>query len=119
MPPERRDPACLHDMAVAGEAVVRYLAGKTRTEYDRDDILRDAIERRVEIFGEAARRLSGAFRDSHPEIPWRAIMATRHILAHDYDEVDHDILWRIATQHIPESLVQLRKLAPSPPPELA
>jgi uncharacterized protein with HEPN domain len=28
-------------------------------------------------------------------LPWRAIMATRNILAHDYDEVNHDIVWRI------------------------
>ena len=36
-----------------------------------------------EIIGEAARRLTKSFRDSHPEIPWTKIMGQRHVLAHD------------------------------------
>jgi uncharacterized protein with HEPN domain len=42
-------------------------------------------------------------------------MATRHILAHDYDEVDNDIVWRILTDHLPPLIIQLRQLLPSPP----
>jgi uncharacterized protein with HEPN domain len=114
-PLDRTDAACLHDKLKAGEVVLRYLSGKSRKVYDQDEMLRDAVERKVEIFGEAARRLSKAPRDSYPEIPWRSIMATRHILAHDYDDVDHDILWRIVTEHIPLTLTQLRKLLPTPP----
>jgi uncharacterized protein with HEPN domain len=43
-------------------------------------------------------------------------MATRHILAHDYDEVDNDIVWRIVTDHIPPLIVQLKPLIPPQPP---
>ena len=112
---EKNDAAYLQDMVNAGEAVERYVTGKSRTDYDRDEILQDALMRRIEIFGEAARRLSSALLANHPEIPWRKIMGTRHVLAHDYDEIDLDIVWRIATEHIPESLAHLRKLVPPPP----
>ncbi len=78
-------------------------------------MLRDAVERRVEIMGEAARGVSKSLQEAHPEIPWRKIMGTRHILAHEYGEVDQNIMWRIATQHIPEALDHLRKLVPPPP----
>jgi len=118
MQAEKGDAAYLQDRLGASEAVVRYVSGKSRVDYDSDEMLRDAVERRVEIIGEAARGVSKSFQEAHPEIPWRKIIGTRHILAHEYGEVDQDILWRIATGHIPEVLVQLRKLVP-PPPEAA
>jgi uncharacterized protein with HEPN domain len=44
-------------------------------------------------------------------------MATRHILAHDYDEVNHDIVWRILQDHLPPLIQQLDAiLATVPPP---
>ena len=115
MPPDAADAAYIHDMLQAGEAVLRYLSGKSRAAFDSDEILRDAIERRIEIFGEAARRISAALQDAHPEISWRKITATRHILAHDYGDVDLEIVRRIATQHLPETLTLLRALMPPPP----
>lgn len=54
MPRERGDAACLHDMLQAANAVGRFLAGKTREDFGRDEILRSAIERKIEIIGEAA-----------------------------------------------------------------
>ncbi len=42
-------------------------------------------------------------------------MAT-HILAHDYDEVDNDIVWRIVTDYIPALIAQLTPLIPPQPP---
>lgn len=116
MPAKQSDAAYLQDMLDAGEAVVRYISGKSRADFDANDMLRDAVERRVEIFGEAARGLSQALQEAHPEIPWRKMKGTRHILAHEYGAVDQDIMWRIATVHVPEALVHIRKLLPPPPP---
>ena len=104
MPPKARPPndaANLLDMLEAARAVGRFLEGKTAVQYKGDDLLRSAVERKNEIIGEAARRLSPALIESHPEVPWRQIMGTRHVLAHDYDTVDHTIVWRIATVYVP------------------
>ena len=114
MQADKGDAAYIQDMLDAGEAVVQYVAGKSREDYASNRILQDAVERRVEIFGEAARRIAQETRDAHPEIPWRKIMGTRHILAHDYGDVNQDVLWRIATEHIPEALIQLLRLLPPP-----
>ena len=95
----------------------RYIQGRKREDLDTDDMLRDALERRIEIIGEAARGLSEGLRDAHPEIPWKKITATRHILAHDYYDVDRDILWRIATIHVPEMISQVTPLVPPIPPD--
>ena len=78
--------------------------------------MRLAVERAVEIIGEAARRVNESFRDQHPEIKWSAIIATRHILAHEYDDVKHDKMWRIATQHVPVLIAQIEPIIQSNPP---
>lgn len=116
MPREHGEGASLYDMLHAAERTLRLVAGYSRQDYDRNEMLRLAVERSIEIIGEAARRLPPSFRDTHPQIAWRAIMATRHILAHDYDEVNNDTVWRILTDHIPLLIEQLEPLIPPPPP---
>ena len=117
MPPERGDPARLVDMVEAAGAVGRFIAGKTRADYDADELLRSAVERQIEIIGEAARFVSKALRDQHPEVPWHKIMGTRHVLAHDYDRVNPDTVWRIATVYVPDVIVLVRPLIPPFPPD--
>jgi uncharacterized protein with HEPN domain len=93
--------------------VVRFVSGRTLEEYETDELLRSAVER-LEIIGEAARRGSNEFQTLHPEIPWQGIMAQRHVLAHDYGEIKHDLIWRVATIHVPQLIATLEKLAPQP-----
>lgn len=70
MPREpRTDAALLYDMAGAAGAVVRFIGSKTRANYGAEEILRAAVERKIEIIGEAARGLSDALRDANPQIP--------------------------------------------------
>ncbi|MCC7350316.1 MAG: DUF86 domain-containing protein [Phycisphaerales bacterium] len=116
MPHEHGENASLYDMLYAAERTLRMIAGQSRRDYDNNEMLRLAVERSIEIIGEAARRLPQSFRDAHPQIAWRAIMATRHILAHDYDEVNNDTVWRILTDHIQPLISQLKLLIPPPPP---
>lgn len=83
-------------------------------EYEADLLLRSAVERQIEIIGEAARRISKEFQETHSEISWRPIQAQRHVLAHDYGEIKHDRIWRVAETHVPELIVLLEPLVPSP-----
>ncbi len=115
MSPELGDPAYLNDMLEAERAVVRFVAGKSFDAYAEDEVLTAAVERKIEIIGEAARRVSEAFKAVHPEIPWRPIMGQRHVLAHDYGEIQPERIWRVATLHIPELIAQLETLVPQPP----
>jgi len=75
-----------------------------------------AVERALEVIGEAARHVSPAYRQAHPEIPWRGIIAQRNILAHEYGEIKQERLWVVVTERIPELIALLEKLdIPSPP----
>ena len=63
-------------------------------------MLRAAVERNIEIIGEAARRISEELKQEHPEIPWRKIIAQRNVLIHEYDDIDYKQIWEVATFHL-------------------
>lgn len=116
MQAEERDAAYLWDMLQRACRIRDFVAGKTLDDYLGSQQLQDATERCVEVIGEAARNVSKSFRQGHPEIPWRAIVGQRHVLAHDYDDVRPEIIYRVATVHIPELIRQLEPLIPPLPP---
>lgn len=111
------DRVYLWDMLTAARAVVEFTQGRTLADYESDLMLRSAVERQIEIIGEAARRISKEFQEAHSEIPWRPMQAQRHVLAHDYGEIKHDRIWRVAEAHVPELIVLLEPLVPAPPAE--
>jgi uncharacterized protein with HEPN domain len=113
MATDRDDIASLWDMLTAARAVESFVKGRSFEDYTNDLMLRSAVERQVEIIGEAAGRVSTEFQDGHPEIPWRPIQAQRHVLAHQYGEIKHDRIWRVATVHIPELIGLLEPLVPA------
>lgn len=112
MRPEERDKAYLWDMLDAALAVEEFVRDKTCADYLANRMLRAAVERHVEIIGEAARRISEETRQAHPEIPWHAIVGQRNVLAHQYDEVLHESIWATATRGIPELITLLRVVMP-------
>lgn len=58
--------------------IVGKVNGKSRAEFDADENLRLALAHLIQTFGESARRVSTAFRESVPEIPWRSIREQQH-----------------------------------------
>ncbi len=115
MPPEKTDAGWLWDMLDAANAVTEFIRDKTLPQYVSDRWLRSAVERQIKIIGEAARHVSTEFQSAHGEILWRPIIAQRHVLAHEYGELRHDLLWRVAVVHIPELVVALTPLVQSTP----
>jgi uncharacterized protein with HEPN domain len=112
MPLDEKDPAYLWDMLQAARAVRRFVANAERSAYLKDEVLQSAVERKIEIIGEAATKLSASFRQDHPEVPWSKISGQRHVLAHDYGRIEHDRIWEVATVHIPALIAQLERLLP-------
>lgn len=79
-------------------------------QYLADELLQAAVERKIEIIGEAARKVPRDFQQAHPEIPWAKIAGQRHVLAHDYGRIEHDRLWNVVTVHIPDLIKLLEPL---------
>jgi uncharacterized protein with HEPN domain len=112
MRPEERDPAYLWDMLEAAREVEAMLNGRPLETFLSDRILLRAIERGVELIGEAARRISSSYQAAHPEIPWRRVMGQPNILAHEYGRIDHALLYRTAVEDVPELIARLQALLP-------
>lgn len=96
-------------MIEAADAVSNFLAGHTRRDLDDDLMLRFALTRAAEIFGEAASKVSPSTRDSISEVPWPEIIGMRNRLVHAYFDINRDILWRAATEEIPPLAARLRE----------
>jgi uncharacterized protein with HEPN domain len=120
MQPDERDPAYLWDMLEASRAVVDFTKGVTLEEFTAagqdKEIVRLAVERKLEILGEATRRVSSQFRGKHPEIPWKEIIGLRNVISHEYDKVNYEGIYRIVRDRLPELIAILEPLVPPPPP---
>ncbi|WP_289500116.1 HepT-like ribonuclease domain-containing protein [Gloeocapsopsis sp. IPPAS B-1203] len=92
MQASNRDAAALWDMISAVRRIQEFTANLSFENYQESLLIQSAVERQLEILGEAAGRVSEAFRCTHSEIDWRRIVGLRNILIHRYDEIQQDIL---------------------------
>jgi len=116
-PASRHDAALLLDMLTYAKRASTFVYGQTLDDYRASELLRSAVERVVQLIGEAAAKVSKPFRDAHPEIPWRPIIAQRHILVHEYGRIEDDKIWRVATVYAPALIPLIEPLIPPLPPD--
>jgi uncharacterized protein with HEPN domain len=83
-----------------------YLISKSqalsRDQFVRDETLKRAFVRSLEIIGEATKQVPAAMRQKYPQIDWRAMAGMRDKLIHGYFGVDYDLVWDVVSSKIPE-----------------
>ena len=99
----------LRDILAAARLIARYVSNITEADFRADMEKQDAVVRRIEIIGEATAHLSEATRHAVPDLPFRKMRGMRNIVAHDYANVDLNIVWQVATVHVPEVCAALEK----------
>ncbi|MEK6323056.1 MAG: HepT-like ribonuclease domain-containing protein [Acidobacteriota bacterium] len=114
---EPRDPAYLWDMLEAAREVQEFTTGVSYEQYLGNRVLQLAVERKLEVIGEAARRVSETVREAHPEIPWQPIISQRNVISHQYGEIKHERIWEVVDVHIPALILMLEPLIPPIPHE--
>lgn len=90
-----------------------YTEQVTRDQFFASPQLQDAVVRRIEILGEAAKNLPAEFRTQHPQVPWRLITGMRDLLIHAYFRVDLDQLWQTVERDLPPLESQLKTILDS------
>jgi len=101
----QRDREYLVDILEAAKIALDYVSDKSKTEFLNDLQCQDAVIRRLEIIGEAARRISDETRAAHPDLPWSEMVSMRNIMIHEYDDIDLVIVWETVQNDLP-SLVE-------------
>jgi len=96
-----RDPAWVRDICEAAQLALSYVEGVDQEAFSGDTQLQDAVIRRLEIIGEAARRVSDEMKEAHPEIPWLMMIGMRNRVIHMYDGVDMDLVWVTVRDDLP------------------
>lgn len=91
------------------EKIENYIRGFDVTMFERDGKTYDAVVRELEIIGEATRNLEEGFKDKFPDVPWSEIVGMRNKLAHDYWEIEVEVVWNAATIEAPLLREKLQK----------
>ena len=100
-----------HILDAAREAVA-LCRGRSRADLDSDRLLALGLTRLLEIIGEAARGVSPAFREKHPQFPWKEMAGMRDRLIHGYFDVNLDVVWQTVTKNLPPLIEKLERIFP-------
>lgn len=75
-----------------------------------DDMAKRAFARSVEVIGEAVKNLPPEIYKKYPNIPWRKMAGMRDRLIHGYFSVDYELVWDVATNHLPSLKTHLERI---------
>ena len=107
-----RDDATLLDILRAARLALEFRGRLEKAAFLTDLKTQAAVLHELLVLGEAAKRLSAAFREEHPDVPWKAIAGMRDRLLHGYDDEDLDLVWKTVDEDLPGLVKRLEALAP-------
>ena len=109
--PLRNPKKYLYDIINCSEFVLELTKNKTVEDYKNDRVFRSALERELQIIGEAMLQLDRVNPETVEEISeHRSIIGFRHVLVHGYDSLDPDTVWNVVETKIALLLDQAKEL---------
>jgi uncharacterized protein with HEPN domain len=90
--------------------IIFYASNVTKEVFLEDIQMQDACIRQIEIMGEATKKISDAFKEKYPEIPWKDMSGMRDKLIHDYLDVDLNIVYQTVAIDIPVLLPKIEEI---------
>jgi uncharacterized protein with HEPN domain len=91
----------LKDILHAIDSIDSFTAGMDYVSFVGDDKTVSAVIRKLEIIGEAVKKLPEETLLRHPEIPWKLIAGMRDKLIHFYFGVDPHLVWQTIRKRLP------------------
>jgi len=99
----------LLDINEAIERIIEKLP-LSKEEFIQSDLLQVWILYHIQVIGEAANGISPEFQKQHQKIPWKDIIAMRHLLVHQYFGIDLDEIWNTAQQDLPQLQQEISRI---------
>ena len=113
MPP-RELAALLEDILMAAAAILEFTRNRTAADYESDEMLRSAVERKFTIIGEALSNALGrdpTLRNRITEA--RDIVDFRNVLVHGYSGIENGRVWLSIQRDLPRLLAEVRAMLSS------
>ena len=89
--------------------IEEYVVGKEYGDIVKNKILRHAVTWNIQVIGEASKKLSKEFISAHPDTNWRGVIGMRHVLVHDYYQIDEEGIWNVITEDLPILKTQIEQ----------
>lgn len=90
--------------------IEKYVKDLSENEFLKSGQIQDAVIRRLEIIGEAAKNIPGDLKKQYPLIPWKKISGSRDVLIHNYFAVDTESVWETVVKDLPNLKKEIKKL---------
>lgn len=92
--------------------IIEYTKDISQFEFNKNEMIQDAVIRNIEIIGEATKNISNDLKSVYYNIPWKEMAGMRDKLIHDYMGTDVDVIWKTIEKDIPflQSLIKKIKL---------
>ena len=110
MPLNDNDVSFLIDIVGCIKDINEFTDGIHFYEFEKDKMRKLAVERQLEVIGQAANKITKETQDILENIPWGNIIGLRNKLAHDYGEILAKRIWTISKNAIPKLLKELEKV---------
>ncbi|MFO1422107.1 MAG: DUF86 domain-containing protein [Candidatus Competibacteraceae bacterium] len=100
----------LGDLIESGEKIERFVSGRTFQTFLAEEAIFDAVLFNLQVIGEATKKLPAEARSALSEAGGAGPARLRDLIAHHYFALDAEIIWEVATTHVPRMLVRAREL---------
>ena len=107
------DAVHLRYMLDAIEQLERYTRGMSESEFFSRPMVQDAVARKIEIVGEAARNVSIEFQGLHPKLPWLKTIDIHSKIVREDFKLNIAMVWDIIQDDLPLIKQTIRKLLQS------
>ena len=107
---KQKDIVYIKHIKDAIKSILEYTKDANKESFNSNELIQDAVIRRIEIIGEAAKNVSNEFIDKYSDIPWKKIVGMRDKLIHGYFNVDVGRVWNVIIDEIPVLKEQIEEI---------
>ena len=108
--PSREWQLRIHDILASATEILERTVGMTFEDFAADRTIVKAVLYDFFIIGEATRNVPSAIQARYPQIPWRLMGDMRNVMAHEYFQVNLQIVWDGIQNELPPLVLQLQDL---------